>query len=222
MINPEKILQQILGGVDDHSRGGKGGSSSGLLKGAALGGLASMILGSKAGRKMGGSALKIGGMAALGGLAYNAWRNYQAQQQGTSIKGPATAEGTEFLPEESAAREELGLTLLGAMIAAAKADGHIDGAEEARIFAKVDESDLDAEEKGLLMDLLRKPPTIEELSAKANSPERAVEIYAASMLAIDPDQEAEKEYLNRLASRLGIVPALRQSVEAEVRTTGTG
>jgi uncharacterized membrane protein YebE (DUF533 family) len=220
MINPEKILQQILGGGDDQSKYSKGGSSSGLLKGAALGGLASMLLGSKAGRKMGGSALKMGGMAALGGLAYNAWRNYQAQQQGKSVNGQASAEDTVFLPKEEAERSDLGLTLIGAMIAAAKADGHIDGDEEARIYARVDSSELSPDEKGFLMDQLRKPPTIDELAAKATSPERAVEIYAASLLAIDPDQQAEQNYLNNLAARLNIVPALKRSVEAEVRTTG--
>jgi uncharacterized membrane protein YebE (DUF533 family) len=218
MINPEKMLQQIFGGGDDRNKGG--GLSSNMLKGGAIGGLASMMLGSKAGRKMGGSALKMGGMAVLGGLAYNAWRNYQAQQQGKSIAGEASAEGTVFLPEEKAERSDLGLTLIGAMIAAAKADGHIDGDEEARIFAKVDESSLDAEEKGFLMDQLRKPPTIDELAAKATSPERAVEIYAASLLAIDPDREAEQDYLTKLAARLNIVPALKRSVEAEVRTAG--
>jgi uncharacterized membrane protein YebE (DUF533 family) len=216
MIDPEKLLKQMLGGGDDRDR--KRGFSPGL-KGAALGGLASMILGSKSGRKLGGSALKTGGLAILGGLAYNAWRNYQAQQQGTAAPAPATPDGTEFLPREAQARSDLSLTLVGAMIAAAKSDGHIDADEEARIFAKVDESKLDNEEKGLIMELLRRPPTIDDLAAKATGPERALEIYAASLLAIDPNHEAEQDYLNRLATRLDIVPALRRSVEAEVRMT---
>jgi uncharacterized membrane protein YebE (DUF533 family) len=217
MIDAQKILQQILGG-SSQEKYGKGGFSSGSMKGAALGGLASMMLGSKAGRKMGGSALKMGGMAVLGGLAYNAWRNYQAQQNGGGAAQPAPAENTAFLPQEPKERDELGLTLISAMIAAAKADGHLDGPEEARIYAKIDDAELSPDEKGFLMDQLRKPPSIDELAAMATTQERAIEIYAASLLAIDPDHDAEKQYLHTLAQRLNIVPALRQSIETEVRT----
>ena len=49
--------------------------------GAALGGLGALILGTGAGRSLAGSAIKLGGLALIGGLAYKALQNYQ---QGTA------------------------------------------------------------------------------------------------------------------------------------------
>ncbi|MEM8665240.1 MAG: DUF533 domain-containing protein, partial [Pseudomonadota bacterium] len=46
---------------------------SGLITGAAAGGLAGLLLGSKKPRKIAGTALKVGGVALVGGLAYKAW-----------------------------------------------------------------------------------------------------------------------------------------------------
>jgi uncharacterized membrane protein YebE (DUF533 family) len=53
----------------------------------------------------------------------------------------------------------------------------------------------------------------------ATSPELALEIYAASFLAIDPDDPAEQAYLAMLASRLKLDPGLRMALEAEVSKT---
>lgn len=47
------------------------------MAGGALG----LLLGSKSGRKMGGKALKYGGIAVIGSLAYKAYQNYQSQQK---------------------------------------------------------------------------------------------------------------------------------------------
>jgi uncharacterized membrane protein YebE (DUF533 family) len=126
------------------------------------------------------------------------------------------AEGTPFLPAPQAARDELSLSLLRAMIAAAKSDGHIDAEEQKRIFAKIDELALDTEAKAFVMDELRKPLDIDAVVRGATSQEAAVEIYAASALAIDPDDPAEQAYLAMLASRLKLDPGLRASVDHEV------
>jgi uncharacterized membrane protein YebE (DUF533 family) len=223
MFDPQKLLQQVLGGGSGGGKGGAFGISTDTLKGAALGGIAGLLLGSKGGKKMAGTALQVGGVAALGGLAYTAWKNWQAQQAGQAPEGgdgAAKAEGTVFLPKAEAERNDLSLTLLSAMIAAGKADGHLDGDEQGRIFAKADESLLSAEEKGFLMDQMRRPLDLDALAAKAATPERAAEIYAASRLAIDPDHAAEKDYLDRLAARLGLDPGLRASIETEVAARG--
>ena len=226
MFDPQKILQQVLGGGGDSGDqdNRKRGISADTLKGAALGGLAGLFLGSKTGRKLGGSAIQMGGVAILGGLAYKAWQNWQAQQAGQTIRSGGSnqdriksAEGTIFLPTQAAERNELSLTLLSAMISAAKSDGHIDAKEQERIFAKIDEGDLSSDEKGFLMDQIRKPLDIDAIAAKATTAERAAEIYAASLLAIDPDDPRETEYLNVLASRLKLDGRLRHSIENEIR-----
>ncbi len=227
MFDPKRILQQVLGGGHDagDQDNRKRGVSTDTLKGAAFGGLAGLLLGSKAGRKLGGSALQVGGVAVLGGLAYKAWQNWQAQQGG-QVSAPAKnikdatakAEGTTFLPSQEAGRNELSLTLLSAMISAAKSDGHIDADEQARIFSKVDESNLAADEKGFLVDQIRKPLDLDAIAAKATTMERAAEIYAVSVLAINADNPAEVEYLNKLASRLKLDTGLRRNIETEVKS----
>jgi uncharacterized membrane protein YebE (DUF533 family) len=105
------------------------------------------------------------------------------------------------------------------MIAAAKADGHIDATEQQRIFGKLDELDLDTEEKAFVIDELRKPLDIDAVVAAATTPELALEIYAASVLAIDPDDPAEQAYLAMLASRLKLDPGLKHAVEKEAAKT---
>ena len=230
MFDPQKILQQVLGGggEPDEQSQRKGGVSSDTLKGAAFGGLAGLLLGTKTGRNIAGSALKVGGVAVLGGLAYKAWQNWQAQQGGQASApaenmqdATAKAEGTTFLPNQEVERNELSLTLLSAMIAAAKSDGHIDADEQARIFARVDRSNLAADEKGFLIDQIRKPLDLDAIAAKATTMERAAEIYAVSVLAIDADNPVEADYLNKLANRLKLDPSLRMNIESEVKSAAS-
>jgi len=61
-----------------------------------------------------------------------------------------------------------------------------------------------AEEKQFLMQELRKPLDIRALVAGVNSPALAAEVYAASLLAIDVDTQAEVDYLRSLAVELGL------------------
>lgn len=68
-------LKKMMGGLSNS------GALSGFMGGVAGGGLTSMIA-SKKGRKVGKSALKIGGLAAVGGLAWKAYQNYSAKSQG--------------------------------------------------------------------------------------------------------------------------------------------
>jgi hypothetical protein len=137
----------------------------GLATGGVAGGLAGILLGGKTSKKMAKGAVKLGGTAALAGLAYKVYNDWQA-----SKNAPAQAEapqpmkditpkpeGTPFLPSIPQARDDMSLSILRAMIAAAKADGHIDAAEQQKIFGKLDELDLDMEAKAFVMDELRKP-----------------------------------------------------------------
>lgn len=226
MFDAQKILQQVLGGGGDSGgqEESKRGISADTLKGATIGGLAGLLLGSKSARKIARPALQMGGVAVLGGLAYKAWQTWQAQQNGQfpAPSGKAAdrienAEGTVFLPKPGAERDELSLTLLSAMISAAKSDGHIDAAEQDRVFARIDDASLSAEEKGFLMDQIRQPLDINAIAAKATTPERAAEIYAVSVLAIDVDDPKEADYLKVLASRLNLDSGLCASIETEVR-----
>ena len=88
------------------------------------------------------------------------------------------------------------------MIAAAKADGHIDAAEQANIFAQMDKLNVSAEDKIFVMDELRKPLDVDAVARTARTPEEAAEIYTVSLLAIDVDNPSERAYLALLAARL--------------------
>jgi uncharacterized membrane protein YebE (DUF533 family) len=221
MFDAQKLLQQVLGGqglgglAGGAPQKGKGMISSDHVTGAAIGGLAGLLLGSKSARKMAGPVAQLGGVAAVGTLAYQAYQAWQAKQ--AAALPPAPEE--KFLPTSETARNELSVTLLSAMIAASKADGHIDAEEQEKIFGKMDEGQLGAEEKAFLMDQFRKPVNIPELAAAATSPEVAAEIYTASVLAIQPDMASEITYLNNLALALKLDPALRGNIDAVVRSS---
>ncbi|WP_019994859.1 tellurite resistance TerB family protein [Aureimonas ureilytica] len=220
------LAASVLGGRGGGSGGGFAGKAIG---GALAGGLVSQLLrrgGGKSMKGLGGSALKLGGLALVAGLGYKAYTNWQAQNQASlapAQPGPIRPIASAEIPEVSDPRfhpsgseaEERARLLLSAMIAAAKADGTIDAEEERRIFGRLDDLDLDADEKRLLMTEIHEPMTIDELVRRAPSQEAAVEVYTASLLAIDPDQPAERAYLDLLAARLNL-PA---ELVAEIRRT---
>ncbi|BDA86657.1 protein YebE [Aureimonas sp. SA4125] len=249
MLDVQKLLGQFLGtqspfgGSTHPSSQGRpqGGGSlqdtvgnlirthgSSALSGGLAGGLASQLFRGKGVGKMGGSALKLGGAALVAGLAYKAYKNYQATNGAAALPGaaplpalpaPSAAgelpepSGTAFLPGgEETSRARL---MLSAMIAAAKADGYIDAGEQEAIFGRIDDLGLDSEAKGFVVDEMRRPMSIDDLVAAAATPEAAIEVYTASVLAIDPDHPAERAYLDMLAARLQLPAALT----AEVRRT---
>ncbi|HRX35900.1 MAG TPA: tellurite resistance TerB family protein [Aestuariivirga sp.] len=226
MFDPKALLDQFLGGTnpDGTRKEMSPDLKKGLATGAAATGLAAILLGTKPGRKLTKSAVKVGGAAVLAGLAYKAYSRWQASknapaediQQSMRDVTPKP-EGTPFLPAVPAVQDELSRAILRAMIAAAKADGHIDAAEQQKIFGKLDELHLDVEAKAWVMDELRKPLDIEAVIQGATSPEAAAEIYTASVLAIDPDDPAEQAYLAMLASRLKLDPGLKATIEDEAR-----
>ena len=76
-------LGGLLGGAASKGKGG-GSDLGSMLKGAGGGAALAMLLGNKRVRKVGGKVAVYGGLAALGVLAYKAYGNWQAQQQGAA------------------------------------------------------------------------------------------------------------------------------------------
>ncbi|MCW5720158.1 MAG: tellurite resistance TerB family protein [Devosia sp.] len=197
MFNIDQILKSLQ--TDPNAKRTAVTGAAGLAAGL-------LLSGGKPGKLL-GNAAKIGAMAAVGGLAYQAWQNYQQGQSGGS--GAASAQDA-FIPSSGneQAHEELGKTLVRAMIAAAKADGRIDAAEKDAIFEKLKTMPLSAEEKAWVFDELSSPLDINAVVARADTPEHAAEIYAASLVAISADTPAEQAYLEALADKLKLAPAL--------------
>ncbi|KPL54177.1 hypothetical protein ABB55_19790 [Prosthecomicrobium hirschii] len=179
--------------------------------GAAAGGLLGVLFGTETGRKVGGTALQAGALAAIGGLAWKAYSNWQA-----SKGAGAPAEAGPPAVEHPEGEQGLAATLIVAMINAAKADGVVDPKEYQTILGKAAAAGLDPEANSFLEAELSSPVDIEKVVAAATSPQVATQIYAASTLAITPDRNSEKAYLAELASRLGLEPGLVAEIEARV------
>jgi uncharacterized membrane protein YebE (DUF533 family) len=188
---------------------GSAGGLGGLAASGVAGGLLGLLVGGKK-KKRGGLSgmLSHGGAAMLGALASQAYQNWQRGQAPAQapVAPPQAAAGVEprFLPAAAPAADgsPFELALIRAMIAGAKADGHIDAEEQKRIFDQVGAFQLDAEAKAFVFDALGAPITVSEIAALARTPEQAAEIYLASRLAMDPDSPAERAYLEALAHRL--------------------
>jgi len=188
-----------------NSAGGLGG----LAASGVAGGLLGLLVGGKKKRKGGfGGALSHGGAAMLGALASQAFQSWQkgqapGQTPAASPQQVATIE-PRFLPAAAPAADgqPFELALVRAMIAAAKADGHIDADEQRRIFERVGEFGLDAESKAFVFDALAATVGVSEVAAFATTPEQAAELYLASRLAVEPDGPAELAYLEAIAHRL--------------------
>lgn len=184
----------------------------------AAGGLGAALLFTETGRDIAGAALKYGGIAALGGLAYHAWQKHRAEQQGAGA--PAAPESPlalpdSFMPKQEAAQESLALLLVQAMVTAAKADGTVDADEQGKILAHADQLKLSEEEQDFLFAELGKPFDMEPVVRRARTPEIAAEVYAASVLAVGQPSPAESHYLKRLAQRL----SLPEGVVREIHTS---
>jgi uncharacterized membrane protein YebE (DUF533 family) len=72
----------------------------------------------------------------------------------------------------------------------------------------MDKLPLSSEDKAFVMDELRAKLDVDAVAAAATTPEEAAELYAASLLAIDVDNAAERGYLCMLAARLKLDDSL--------------
>jgi uncharacterized membrane protein YebE (DUF533 family) len=193
----------------------------GLAGGVAAGGIMALLVSSKPARKFAGKAATYGGAALLGGLAYKALQNWQQNNSRQTAVNSGTSQNIPTQEDSFTSAGTLSpdfqLTLIKAMIAAAKADGHIDATEQQRIFKAVKEMDVSTETKGVIFDLLRQPISVEELAAGAISMEQKSEVYLASSLVIDPDHPLEQAHLDQLAKALQLPHELAQQLQSQAQ-----
>lgn len=186
---------------------------SGMTKGALAAGAVALLLGTKGGRSLTGTAVKLGGLAAVGGLAYKAYNDWQSGQPKATMVDTGTPIG-DLAGASADARSRL---LLKAMISAARVDGHIDSAEQQRIQRQIGEFELDQEAANFIMSEIESPLDPAELASSASTPEEAAEIYLASAMVVDPSQRDERRYLDRLAGALGLAPDLAEMLENQLQ-----
>jgi uncharacterized membrane protein YebE (DUF533 family) len=222
MFDAKQLLNQIAGNLggtsQDNATPARGISGKNLAGGALAGGLAGLLVGTKTGRKFGKHVVTYGGTALLGGLAYKAWRDWQQGGTASPSTDPTLTEppvDSPFMPrlgEEQA----LNRALLRAMVTATKADGDIDELEQRRILQHLERTDVDVADRAFVQQLLREPADIEPIVREARCPETAAELYAASLIAIDPAGAAERGYLSMLAARLDLDERLVEHLHSTV------
>lgn len=208
MFDAKRLLDQFVGS----------GAAGGFAGGLAGGVLANLLSGKKA-SKIAGNALKLGGMAVVGGLAYKAWQNYQ--QKGSAMPQGGVdlpPEDGAFLPrqDDQAGAQALSILLARSMIMAAKADGQIDTQESQAIMNQINELSLPTDDKAFLFEEYGKPLDINGLAQSVDSPEHAAEVYAASVLMLEAPTPPEKIYLDTLAGALKLEPGLVQQIQQTV------
>lgn len=230
----------LMSQIEGLTKGGLGGVAGGALAGT----LASVLLNGKGLKKSipsGGAAMKLGGLAILGGLAYKAWQNYQAKQapapgapypypqSGAPAQPPAKPievlpppTETPFAPSTSGEEQRLGLLLIRAMIAAARADGKIDRDEIAKIREALKAAGAEADEESFLLEHLGQPDDLDAIAREAQGPELGSEVWLAARLTIDPDTPAERYFLQAFASKLKLDDALVAHLEATAAQAKAG
>lgn len=194
----QEMMAQMTGGA----AGGMGqmqemvqnlAQQSGIDLSALMGGGAAAPAADKGGLLSGvpgGGTGLAGVMAALGGAA--------------AVSGKATGDVIDqFATDETAPEmEEAAGLMLRAMIQAAKADGEIDPAEQAKIMETLGDnasaSDVDFVRAQLAADV-----DVEALAADTPAAQK-MQVYSMSLMSIRLDTQAEAQYLDRLARAMGL------------------
>jgi len=191
----EDILVDKLG-LDDNEVS-RDALRKGVGTGAAAGALA-LLLSRRSGRKV----AALGGLGALGVLAYKA---HQAGKMPTSVdevvgllKGKPANDRAEIL--------------LRAMVAAAKADGHISEEEQVLIGAHKGANNAQLEA------ILQEGADPKAIAGLAKDMQTKIEVYAVSARVANGLNPKERDYLDRLAMAMGLDPDMAAKVETEVRT----
>ncbi len=218
------LMQKMMSSHSNARRGTPGAglgsllsgvSQGGLNKGALASGALGMLMGSRRMGSLGGKALKYGGLAALGMLAYRAYSDYQQQNPGKAPTGtPRTVDRLSGAEAETHSQ-----AILKALVAAAKADGHVDDRERQLIEQELGKLAEDEKLHHWLQAELRKPLDPAEVASAANSPEMASEMYLVSLMMIDDQNYMERAYLDELARQLKLAPALRANLERQASET---
>lgn len=208
-MNIQSLLNQLL----QSANAGPGKTDLGkYATGAAAGGALALLLGSKRGRGLGGTAIKYGTVAALGALAWNAYRDWEAKQAPKPTATPPQPAPFAQLP--APAQEDHAWAMLKAMIAAAKADGHLDDRERGLVEAEMHRLAADTGLRARVDAELRRPVEPAEVAAGVTSPEQAAEVYLASLVVCDTTTTMERAYLDALATALRLPASLKADLEA--------
>lgn len=223
MFNPEKLLGGLIRNSSRGNSGGLGGLMSG---GAALGalGVAMEAVEHFMNKSQDGKTPPPipGSPPPLPGSAPP-----PPPIPGSATLSPPTAvppppgQTASSMPVQSAAgtvEKEDTVLLIRAMIAAANADGVIDQVEREAILARLQTVDLSPEEQSFITQELLSPADLETITNGIDSPELARQVYMVSLMAIEVDTDRERQYMETLASRLGLESTAVEQIHRSLET----
>ncbi len=169
----------------------------GVGAGAAAGALA-LLLSSRSGRKM----ATLGGLSALGVIAYKAHKSGKMPKSADEVIGLLTGRKA----------QDRSAILLKAMVSAAKADGSIHD-NEVEMIKAYEGASMEA-----VQAVMDQPANPKAIAAMADNDQAAAEIYAVSCRVANGLNPKERDYLDHLAMGLKLDPELAAKIETEMRT----
>ena len=210
-------LGGLLGGLLGAGGGGAAAGAGGLGGlGGLLGGLGGLLGGAGGG---GGttqgrsSGTNYAALASLGMMAFQAYQAWQRNQASAPQQAPQTVDQLLAGPQIEAHSH----AVLRALIAAAKADGRIDDNEKQMISTEIGRHTNDPDLQQWLDAEVAKPLDAADFAEFAGDPAVAAEVYLASVMLVDDQQDAERNYLDDLAGQLHIDPQLQLQLEQQAK-----
>lgn len=214
MSNAGGGIQDLLGSLMGAGQAVKNKVGGDNLAATGIGAL----LGALTGRSQSTTVNSLGGglMGLLGMMAYKAFTNTNKGSSNNNINQPVYTQPT---PQQQASDAEI---ILLAMIDAAKSDGQVDADELNKIMKKLQDSGIGQEGVNYVINKLNSPmETTKILAAVRNRPDLAAQVYAASLMAIEVDTDAERNYLDKLAKGMGLTADVIGSIEEMTGTSST-
>ena len=107
--------------------------------------------------------------------------------------------------------------VIHAMVAAARADGTLQGRERKHVEAALHRLTRDTNQRAALTAILDRPRALADALAEVHDLPTAALVYAASVAAIDSRQRVNRYYLRYLAARLRLPRDLARTLEQRFR-----
>lgn len=222
-MNTKQLLEQLLNASKDIAEKGQNLAEDKLnipkqgperekalgkiKKSAAAAAVVGILLGTKSGRKLTGTAIKFGSLAAIGGIGFKAYKNWKDKTSDISIDELGHREA-----------EERSLLLLKAMVAAANADGHIDEKEQDIIKQEILDMHLPEELIDTVEAIIEKPLNALEVAKQVDGNVAAAsEVYLVTRIFINNEaSDIEKNYLKTLRDKLNLDSVWVEELENEI------
>jgi len=186
----------LLGLLDSLAGGSMGrGAHGGLGRGPALALLAKLAL----------ESLRDRDRATGQRLAESDVRGYgDASPGGSADKGPEYGYAGGIGEPDPDIDENHARLLIEAMIAALSVAHGISPADRQQMLRRLEEAGSGNEERAYVSGLFDRPPSQEDIVRRVDGLDTAARVYAASLVALNGDNEAERAYLANLAARLNL------------------